>query len=72
MVGLGTQDGLDLAEDFVDRHGLTFDVLWDPGFDSWRELDVPGQPYVLLVDRRGGELGRWSGGIPEDEVLALV
>ncbi len=47
-------------------------MLWDPGFDSWRELGVPGQPYVVLVDGQGRELGRWSGGIPEADVLALV
>lgn len=72
MVGLGTQDSLDMAEDFVATHSLTFPALWDPGFDSWRALEVPGQPYVVLVDGQGRELGRWSGGIPEDDVLALV
>jgi hypothetical protein len=69
---LGTQDGLARAEEFVAVHDLTFPVLWDPGFDSWRALEVPGQPYAVLIDGQGRELGRWSGAIPEDGVLALV
>ena len=72
MVGLGTQDDLGQAEEFVATHSLTFPVLWDSGFDSWRALGVPGQPYVVLIDGQGRELGRWSGGIPEDDILALV
>lgn len=71
-MGLGTQDDLGMAEDFVATHSLTFRVLWDAGFDSWRALEVPGQPYSVLIDGQGRELGRWSGGIPEDDVLALV
>jgi peroxiredoxin len=72
VVGLGTQDDLGQAEDFVATHSLTFPVLWDSGFDSWRALGVAGQPSVVLIDGQGRELGRWSGGIPEADVLALV
>lgn len=53
-------------------HQLTFPVLWDAGFDSWRALGVPGQPYAVLLDGQGRELGRWSGAIPEDDVLSMV
>ena len=61
-----------MADDFVATHSLTFPVLWDAGVDSWRALGVPGQPYAVLIDGQGRELGRWSGAIPEDDVLALV
>lgn len=72
MVGLGTQDTLQEADDFVDQYGLTFTVLWDETFQTWQHFGVAGQPAVALVDGQGELLGSWFGGIPEEEVLRLI
>jgi hypothetical protein len=73
VVGLGTQDSLDEAFDFVSDYGTeSFAMLWDESFESWTALDISGQPTVVLFGSDGTELGRWSGGIPEDEVLSLI
>lgn len=73
VVGIGTQDSLGEAEDFVATHGVeTPQMLWDPGFESWQSLGITGQPTWVLVSPTGEELGRWQGGLPEDEVLAAA
>lgn len=69
---MGTQDSLEDARDFVARYKPTYRMLWDRGFESWRQLGVRGQPAAVLVDRQGRELGRWIGMFDEDEVVSLV
>ncbi len=74
VVGLGTQDNLDLAYDFLDVTGTSsLPMYWEDGsFDSWDHYGVRGQPAIVLVDADGAPLGAWTGGIPEDDVLELV
>lgn len=72
MVGLGTQDSLREAEQFVQRYGTTFDMLWDPTFESWRALEVTGQPAAILVDRNGALVKRYFGVFDEQEVVDLA
>ncbi len=73
MFGLGTQDDLDLAIDFVETRGTeSFTMLWDPTFLSWDELGISGQPAAILFAPDGTELGRWQGAFPPGEVLDLA
>lgn len=72
MIGLGTQDGIEMAEDFVDDHDVNFRMLWDPGFDSWVHYGIRGQPAAVLLDAEGGAIKGWRGLFSEDEVLELV
>lgn len=72
MVGLGTQDSLEEAEQFVQRYGATFKMLWDPTFQSWRALGITGQPAAILLDRNGEIIERWFGIFDEAEVLELA
>mgnify|MGYP001814087028 FL=1 len=73
MIGVGTQDSLGMAEDFVEAYGTTsFTMLWDPSFDSWAELGITGQPAGMLVSSGGELLGQWRGAIPEEAVLEEV
>lgn len=72
VVGLGTQDSLGEARDFVARYGTTFTMLWDSSFRSWRALEIPGQPAAVLLSPDGRLLERWLGPFPEDEVLRLA
>ena len=73
VVGIGTQDDLALAEDFVSTYGVSSpQMLWDPGFESWQALEITGQPTWVLLSPGGEEIGRWQGGLPEDEILARV
>ena len=73
VVGIGTQDDLALAEDFVSTYGVsTPQMLWDPGFESWQALEITGQPTWVLLSPGGEEIGRWQGSLPEAEILAKV
>ncbi|MGH9149771.1 MAG: TlpA family protein disulfide reductase [Acidimicrobiales bacterium] len=69
MVGLGAQDSLGLARDFVSRAGTTFSMLWDSSGRSWRELGIRGQPAAILLSRQGAEVARWIGPFDDEEVL---
>lgn len=70
MIGVGTQDSLEMAQDFVVDYGtVSFPMLWDPTFQSWAELGINGQPAGMLVSPDGTLVAQWRGGIPEDEVL---
>lgn len=72
MVGLGTQDSFAEARDFVTRFGTSFPMLWDPSFESWRQLEILGQPAAILFSPEGEEIGRWFGRFDEQEVLELA
>jgi peroxiredoxin len=72
VVGLGTQDSLGEARDFVARYGTTFTMLWDESFRSWRQLGISGQPAAVLLAPDGTEIERWLGQFPEDEVVRLA
>jgi hypothetical protein len=73
VVGLGTQDGLEAARDFVATTGAeTPFMLWDESFDSWGYYEVAGQPAAILVDATGAIQEMWLGALDPDEVLALL
>lgn len=73
MVGLGTQDSLGDAEDFVDDHGTdSFTMLWDESFETWIEIGITSQPSAVLLAADGTPITGWIGPFPEDEVLRLA
>jgi hypothetical protein len=73
VLGLGTQGDRAAAEDFLaDAGGASYPLLWDGSAESWRDLGITGQPAGILFTSDGAEVRRWSGPIPEAEVLALA
>ncbi|CAB4580562.1 MAG: TlpA family protein disulfide reductase [Actinomycetes bacterium] len=72
MIGLGTQDTLGEAEEFVENYGTTFTMLWDESFESWSALDVTSQPTAILFAADGTPIQGWLGPFPESEVVALA
>ena len=72
VIGLGAQDDLESARDFVADGGITFTMLWDESFESWIQLGVRGQPMAILFDADGTPLGTWSGFLDEGQILDLI
>jgi hypothetical protein len=72
VIGLGTQDGLRDAQEFVETFGTTFTMLWDESFQSWIELGVTSQPTAVMFAPDGSIITGWIGGFPEDTVLELA
>lgn len=74
MVGLGTQDDVRAAKAFVTKGKITFPMVWDESFESWRRLGIAGQPAAVLVSADGRELGRWLGRADahQKDILKLV
>jgi len=73
VIGLGTQDSLGQAEDFVEDYGTeSFTMLWDQSFLSWQALGVTSQPAAVMFAANGTPITGWIGAFPEDEVLRLA
>ena len=67
MIGLGTQSSYGTARDFMARHGITFRMFWDSGFDSWDGFGVWGQPTSILVSRSGMVMQRRQGAMNDQQ-----
>ena len=73
MVGLGTQDSLSDANEFVEDYGTeSFTMLWDESFRTWTELGVTSQPSAVLLAADGTPIIGWIGAFPQDEALRLA
>ncbi len=73
VVGLGTQDSVQEAQEFVREHGLkTPRMLYDPSFASWQQLGIRGQPAAILFDRDGVGRSIWFGPFDHQEVLDVA
>lgn len=73
MIGLGTQDTLGDAEQFLATYGTkSFTMLWDESSETWTAFNVSSQPTAILFAADGHGLQGWSGAFPEAEVLALA
>jgi hypothetical protein len=47
-------------------------MLWDPSFESWRALKIVAQPVAMLFSKDGKLLKRYSGRLPEKDVLSKI
>lgn len=72
MIGLGTQDTIEEAYDFVRTYHTTFTMLWDETFETWLAFGVASQPAAMLLTADGRFVAGWLGPIPEREVLRLI
>lgn len=73
VIGLGSQDSLPLAQQFIEATGTTgVEMYWDPGFDSWNYYQVRSQPTAILLDPQGNPIQGWRGAFDEDKVLELA
>ena len=73
MIGLGTQNTVEDAVDFVESTGtISFPMYWDETFVSWNAFGVQGTPAAALLSPTGEILGGWIGPFDLDEVLTLT
>lgn len=72
VIGIGTQDTVGEAYDFVDRYKTTFTMLWDETFETWLAFGVSSQPAAMLLTADGQFINGWTGPFPENEVLRLI
>ena len=72
-MGVGTQDTLEEANEFVEDHDTrSFTMLWDESFETWQALGITSQPSAILLAADGTPITGWVGTYPEDEVLRLA
>lgn len=75
VLGLGAQDSLAFANQFVARGNLAdsgITLVWDPSFSSWREFGIRSQPYWILYDAQGNEVTSRPGSIDLAAVRAFL
>lgn len=73
IIGLGAQDSLDQAVDFVsstDTAGL--DMVWDESGESWIHFEVTSQPTVIVLSADGEVEARWYRDFDEAGILAAA
>lgn len=58
LIGVGARDSLGQAEDFVNRTGATFTMLWDSSGASWNGLGITSQHRIIVLNRFGQEFDR--------------
>lgn len=59
VVGMGAQDNLGFANEFVTSTGAIGDnitMIWDETFATWQALGIRSQPYWILYDAQGNEI----------------
>ncbi|MCP5026687.1 MAG: hypothetical protein GY929_10430 [Actinomycetia bacterium] len=72
-MGLGTQDSLEQAADFVADNGtVSFPMLWDPSSESWAVYGIQSQPAAILLEPGGQPITGWLGRFSPDDVLDLA
>lgn len=73
VIGLGTQNTVEDAVDFVEATGTTsFPMYWDETFLTWDAFGIRGQPAAVLLSPTGEVLDGWIGRFDLDEVLELI
>lgn len=73
MIGLGTQNTVEEAVEFVRATGTTsFPMYWDETFVSWTPFGLTGQPAAALISPDGELIGAWLGPFDLDEVLVAI
>ncbi len=70
FVGVNTQDTPDAAAQMVEETGVTYDLVRDPDGALFRAFEVFGMPSTFYVDADGVIVGRHTGLITRDDLLA--
>ena len=63
FVGVNMNDSIDVAREFADRYGVTYDLVFDLNGSLARELGVATAPVTLFVDSSGVIVGQVAGEI---------
>lgn len=70
VVGLGAQDSLSQAEDFLDDTGTqALEMVWDKTGSSWVHYKVTNQPTVILVGADGEQKEKLFNNFDEETIL---
>lgn len=73
VLGVGAQDSLDEAYDFVERTATDdLAMVWDASGRSWVNYGVTNQPTVILLGPDGEVAGTWFRDFESDQILAAA
>lgn len=63
FIGVNMNDTTEIAREFADRYGVTYDLVFDVNGSLARELGVATAPVTLFVDSTGVIVGQIAGEI---------
>ena len=63
FIGVNMNDSMELAREFADRYGVTYDLVFDVNGSLTRALGVATAPVTLFVDPTGVIVGQVAGEI---------
>ena len=68
VVGIGAQDDLVGAREFVAATGVTFTMLWSESVEAWRHFAVLRESDYWLIDKDGNRVNNSSTPYNESHV----
>jgi thiol-disulfide isomerase/thioredoxin len=73
VLGVNWGEDLDSVADFVDRYGITYPILLDPGLDTYyRWAGTDGLPRHYFVGEAGTVLREFIGPLDPARMVAIV
>jgi hypothetical protein len=69
FIGIDILDARDSARQFMTTYGWTYPSLYDATGAIRDGLGLIGQPGTIFYDGNGTQVARWSGALPEDELM---
>ncbi|MEM7275953.1 MAG: TlpA disulfide reductase family protein [Actinomycetota bacterium] len=56
----------------VEETGITFDTVFQPNSEIWRQLDAKGMPSTAFISPNGEVLQVWTGILSEEKLQELI
>lgn len=71
FIGVAWNGSREAMQAFVERHGLSFPNIVDPGGEVFARYGVPSQPAWVFIDADGGAT-RVQGSLDDQELVAYI
>lgn len=73
IIGVGAQDSIELAEEFKLSVGIeSFDLLWDPSFQTWSDFGVTVNSQAVFLYPNGVQASDVFLGFDDERMLSFA
>ncbi len=72
VVAVNAGESHDQVEQFVQEHGLTFEVVLDPTMQTMARFGVTSLPSSVFVDQGGNIRGQHMGQLDEQQLESQI
>ena len=72
FIGVNLNDSAEVAREFADRYGVTYDLVFDNNGSLARELGVATAPVTMFVDENGTIVDQVAGELDESDLVGRL